>query len=394
MQNSRKVLLAILMGLYLPVIILQAQTTAPRSFYVRADGNDNNNGRSEDAPFETLEKAIEMASAGAIKTITVIGTFERVSISRKTGSSEIIITGKSNVLGEEEKAVFGGCGINGNGKIHFKRIQLSGLRISGNPTVTLGEGSIVTGGGISISIGDGSRGAVLNMVDNSIITGCANNGITAYEATINMSGDSKISNNGGAGIFIDNNWTGNGGTVILSGNALIDNNSGRGIEFESSGNYHQDGNLTMSGNATISNNKTSENGGGVFLQNGPIVISENAVIKNNTSGGSGGGIFGNVTLKGGKISGNTAKRGGGIFSYKLSEMSGGEISENKAEYGAGIAVIGGGTFNFTGGRITKNEAEFVGGGIYVLSEGKYNVKGGSVTGNTAGDGEGHDVFKQ
>jgi predicted outer membrane repeat protein len=106
-----------------------------------------------------------------------------------------------------------------------------------------------------------------------------------------------------------------------------------------------------------------------------------------------------------KVTSNTSKDGGGgiyISGGKLS-ITGGEISLNKAEYGAGIYTNvyrttfdnGKAEVTFSGGVITKNEAEFVGGGVYIATNSVFTQSGkGSINGNTAGDGEGENIFRQ
>ena len=108
-----------------------------RSYYVCADGDDeNNNGRSEDTPVKTINKALEMATAGAVKRITVIGHLTSFR-ARNTGTTEILITGKQN-CSEEEKAVICGPGkdawysydnyarcVSGNSIIRFEYIELT-----------------------------------------------------------------------------------------------------------------------------------------------------------------------------------------------------------------------------------------------------------------------------
>jgi hypothetical protein len=47
-----------------------ATQTAEHSYYVSANGNDKNDGRSEDAPFKTFAKAVDAALKGTVKTVT------------------------------------------------------------------------------------------------------------------------------------------------------------------------------------------------------------------------------------------------------------------------------------------------------------------------------------
>ena len=72
-MNFLKKMVVLFVFLWMTVTLIAQE--APRSYYVRADGDDeNNNGRSEDTPFKTLTKAVDSASKGAVKTITILGT--------------------------------------------------------------------------------------------------------------------------------------------------------------------------------------------------------------------------------------------------------------------------------------------------------------------------------
>jgi predicted outer membrane repeat protein len=362
-----------------------AQTTIQRSLYVSAQGDDNNNGRSEATPYKTLGKAVEAANAGVIKTITVIGTIDDEYI-RQSGADEILITGKADASGAERAVISRGVSV--YGKVRFTHIRLAEIGgDSSGATVTLGVGVVVTnpnGGGVEDNI------KTLIMTDDAIITGCKGAGVSIIYGggSITMSGNASITNNG-KGIDA-------GMPVTMSGNAKVSANKGIGVRCSS---------LIMSGNAEISGNVNAEtdsqyeanNGGGARV--GSLTMSGNAKIINNSAKGSGGGIYvrgndSNSTISGNVlISGNTAKNGGGIYlSGGTLTMEGGEFSNNKAEYGAGVYVERR-TFNHKGGTVTNNNAEYVGGGVYVQSRGTYTVGGGSVSGNNAGDG-GDDLFKQ
>ena len=103
---------------------------------------------------------------------------------------------------------------------------------------------------------------------------------------------------------------------------------------------------------------------------------------------------GDLVMRGGSISGNTAGvdgRGvvvnGGTFT-----MAGGTIQNNgdgDVSYGGGVAVIGG-TFTLTGGTIQNNGGDNVGygGGVYVGENGTLALTGGTITNNTARVGGG------
>ena len=382
-----------------------AQTTVQRSLYVSAQGDDSNNGRSEATPYKTLEKAVEMANAGVIKTIMVIGTittnWERFAISQ-SGADEILVTGKPDASGAERAVISKEVYV--DGKVRFTHIRLT--RVFGSATVTLGAGAVVANNPFYAGV----EVQTVIMTDDATITGCARRGVIG--STITMSDNASITNNYG-GI--------SGETVTMSGNAKVSDNKSRGVSCVTltmsenakiSGNVNSSpsgydggggvkcGTLTMSENAEISGNVSSRNdAGGVYVSS--LNMSGNAKIINNTSSMDGGGAYvsDNSTISGNAlISGNTAKNGGGIYftNYRGNPtltIEGGEISNNKAEYGAGVYVVGGNTFNHKGGIVTGNNAEYVGGGVYVQSRGTYTAGGGKVSGNIAGDG-GDEIFRQ
>jgi hypothetical protein len=424
---------------------------APRSYYVRADGNDDNNGRSEEAAFKTMTKAVEAAKAGIIKRITVIGTITAPNsfTIEAAGTDEILITGKADA-GDVEKAVITAYIFISGSKVRFTHIKLDvshsptskgGIRVF-NSTVTLDENTLVTDEtakknrkSIGSVFGIGATGeneATLIMSGNAAIV-CVDashimeNTDDRGKSSLVMSGSAKISGSTEDGIYKIT-------TVTMSGNAEISGNAGNGI-YGYEGIYEQrygDSLVTMSGNAQVSNNGkagiyrasvtmsdsakvTGNKGEGIrgveddtiTLQGnaevsansltgvhakGPLTLSGSANVSNNKGGGVviEGGI---LTINGGTISGNNGKNGGGVYvNGGTCSINDGTITANKAEYGAGV-YINAGALAFKGGSITGNEAEFVGGGVYVKSGTTYTAGAGVVSGNTAGDG-GANVFRQ
>jgi hypothetical protein len=398
-----------------------AQAQTERSLYVSATGDDSNNGRSEGAAYKTLRKAVEAASAGVVKTITIIGRIDGgwyypdggqkdINAIINTGSDEILITGKPG-----EGSILNQVKVE-SGKIRFTHIRLIGddyrgyiipaLDISSPGTVTLGTGVVVSGivrfSGISL--------VTMTMTDDAIITGSKStretigHGVIIGEngnASITMSGNSQITGNEGCGIYFEKEEypvvrRKINAKIAMSGNASITNNSGRGIgggiaTVTMSGNSkvsnNKDGGiycseLTMSENAEISSNTTQWGGGGVYVD-GKVTMSGNAKIIDNMAQEDGGGVYGLVTISGNAvISGNKAETGGGV--YGLVTISGNaEISGNTAKNGGGIYINPDrrNTSTQDGGKISGNKAEF-GAGVYV-SQGTFTLKKGTVTGNEA-----------
>jgi predicted outer membrane repeat protein len=380
-----------LFGLLLSIyFVLSAQTTS-RSYFVKADGDDTNNGRSEETAFKTISKAIQMAKAGAVRTITLLGKFGDIDF-ENTGSNEIIITGKPDA-NETEKAFIGCTVISGVSNIKFCYIDIS------DRDSQYGGGLVITG-----------KGAIGTLGVGSIVQDCSNHGVTVKEgAILNMIENSIVTNNWdyeGGGIYLE------GGTLNMKDNAVVKGNqalqrrtvaglsggTGGGIAGRSS-RYGERCSISISDNAQIIDNTAVANGGGILLSGGTLNISGKVVVSNNTATDNGGGIYayGNMQIDGSvTISSNTAKKGGGIFIYDGKSIYNGiNITENKAEYGAGIYLDGNGVeLLMNSGNFSKNIAEYVGGAIYIATGATYTQGKITTTGNSAGDGEGHDVFKQ
>jgi predicted outer membrane repeat protein len=362
-----------------------------------------------------MEKALEMAKMGVVKTITVIGAIGGFSAD-SLGNDEILITGKPDASQAEKAKI--------NGEVNVERSNISfayitienqggdGIYSGYYSKITLGQDAVVQN--CERGVGYGPE---LLLTHNAMITGCTEDGVNTSSASVTMTDDSSITNCGGYGIRAGSRG------VLLSGNAKISGNKRGGVR---DGGRGYGGTLTLSDNAEISNNTNTDDyseagGGGVrvvkLVMNGGRIINNTAksngggvyiedememnggLISNNTATGQGGGVYvgsrvETLKITGGEISGNRAERGGGVYAYRSTSVSGGTISGNKAEYGAGVYVRTYSSFTLTGGSISGNEAEFVGGGVYVESDSKYTATGGTVENNTAGDGVGNDVFNQ
>ena len=146
-MNKLKIFAALAV-LLLATTGLFAQTGA--SYYVSAQGDNANNGLSEDKPLKSLLWAFMQAASGTIKKITVIGTlnetseisssmqkitgvvFVLLSNSEDKNTAEILITGKSGASGSE-RAVLSAKGsqagvlfIENDVKVRFEHIEISG----------------------------------------------------------------------------------------------------------------------------------------------------------------------------------------------------------------------------------------------------------------------------
>jgi hypothetical protein len=276
------------------------QFTRLAAIYVdAANGNDANNGRSEDKAFKTLEKALSMPFAGSFqpsKVIRVIGDYVINGSQTIDGAGKTTITRtdaadwQTNGQNDAVITVMGGV------QVSFKNITIDGkntgnadvfhrgLLIYGtNTTVTLDTGTVVTGKVEGETTGGGIS-----------LTG---------HASLVMKGDSAVQDSSapkGGGVYL------NQGSFTMEGNSVVKNNTVAGY----AGGVHVDGPsfFIMKGNATVTGNTAGDSGGGVVIA-GAFQMTESSVISLNTAAYRGGGVCqinGTFTLTGGTIYGSDA----------------------------------------------------------------------------------------
>jgi hypothetical protein len=289
-------------------------TTAVTSYFVHKDGNDSNNGLTEEYPFPTLLKAYTEAAQYPDRktTIVVLSDLESgvaVTLSPVTPAVEVVVI-KGKVAGfaitRNKEANDSVLEIAGGAKIRFENIKVNGIKstdvhnraikLSGAQTeVTLGNGAVITG---------------------------------------RMSSSSQI--NGGSGVFV----TGGAKLVMDGGSAVTgcvgSGDYGAGVHVYGSGSL-----LTINEGAAISENTAYDYGGGVSVREGGAVVMNGGTIRGNklTYSGTGygggvyiGGISSMFTMNWGVISGNMAGltaakgHGGGVYlSSGTFAMNGGVI---------------------------------------------------------------------
>lgn len=124
-------------------------------------------------------------------------------------------------------------------------------------------------------------------------------------------------------------------------------------------------------------------------------------ISNNSSAYGGGAFFvisdtleQTITIKGGKMTNNTAPFGGFMVVYTsesstdprpVINLEAGNITSNKATAGNGGAFfLNGATFTMLGGEISSNTATANGGAIYSTNKSPVTISNGTISNNAAG----------
>jgi hypothetical protein len=314
-KNMMKKICALIVCMIMCGAALFAQT-AGAAYYVSAEGNNKNDGLTEETAFKTLEMAvIEAAASETIKTVTVSGTLNQVSESEALVG--MILAGDVSVF------------------TIMMTVGAKPLLITGLPNAPAG------------------RRAVLSAVGTQKIGVYVGGGVIRFEH-IEISGSPE------RGLVV-----GRDSSVTLGPGSVVRNNQNGGVGVYGAKDERKAGLLILDG-GIVENNKRENSGGGIFV-NGAFTmkrgsIRNNTVVPDKDEVAYGGGIFIQssepVTIEGGDITGNTAGYGGGIYiSEGRVTMTGGTVSDNTATKGVGGVVVSeGATFNQRGGTISGNKA--------------------------------------
>jgi hypothetical protein len=363
----------------------------------------------------SLRAAIAIANAAKTSdTIVFASSLNGQTITLTSGelliTSDVTIAGpgkdKLTISGDNASRVFE---LSNKAKTHLPQVSLSGMTISN------GDGQI------------GGTGGAINNYGTLTISNCTLSGNTAGLANggaINNYGTLTISNS----VLSDNSAAiggaiGNGGTLTVNGCILTGNSATGGLAEGGAISSAGSGLVTVSG-STLSDNSAPGSGsgsgtglgGGIWIEFGTLNLSGCTLSGN--SAWKGGGIFtGNsgpstLNISGCTLTDNSATFLGGAISIGVSwtvTVSGSVVGPatvnntalagNSALWGGGIFVGGGGTLTVSGSVIgsptvgVPGNSASQGGGIYVDSGATVTVKNhSSITGNTAPAGSGADVY--
>jgi hypothetical protein len=270
-------------------------------WYVASSGNDSTGNGSGTAPFESVQKAVDVIAATYATRWP--GYQTDPAPARILVSGDIVTGGATNGLVDISDSV---------------------LYNAYPPIILTGKGPGTNAGTLDAT---GHSKRVL-YIDNADLTLGDNLTLTGGDAA-----------NDGGGVYIED------GNFTMIGNAAISDNEAVG---DGGGVYAYFGNITISGNAVISGNEAGGNGGGMLMYNGNIIMS-GGTVSGNQATQAGGGVYiahGNITMSGGTISDNTAStNGGGVY----------VAYDGAFEMGGGI-ITGGAVYPYSGTTYPANTA--------------------------------------
>ncbi len=265
-------------------------------------------------------------------------------------------------------------------------------------------------------VSDANGGGIYNnagtvTINDSTVTGNTaydGGGVHNFHGTVNITSSDVTFNeawNEGGGLVESTLTTTNLNNATVSGNTA---HRGGGI-------YVDFGTLNAD-LSTITGNTAAVHGGGIYVDNGGVVFQNGSITFNTAASGRGGGVYNNygssLELTNASVDDNAASdEGGGIITPGYTEITGGTVSNNTAGFeGGGVhvanfesiaeLVVDGATFSgntadrggaiySAGGTVDlsnatvgpNNVANYGGGGGIRNEEGSLNLSDTSVDGN-------------
>lgn len=411
-----------------------AATAAATDYYVAANGSDDNNDGSSDAPFASIDKAISTATTSGDVIHVKPGTYATTTQWGPNLTVKLIGTGTSrnDVI------------IQSDGTYRTLRMAagswLENVTVVGNTDIT----KVDKGGAIEMSGGtvtncvvrdgtakgtdDNNKNAGGNIYSSStasLIVDCVISGGRAQNRGGNVCLDQGTLRNctitggltsDGSGQNIGGNvWTYqgkienctiSGGSAVQGGNVYLWNVNASvtggsladGTASQSGGNvYLRQGSIsgaTLSRGATTSNNN-SQGGGNVYAEGyeGGATLISSCVLEAGTAKNRGGNAFllaatiENSTVSGGKIVDNASGIGGNVFMNNANALvSGCTVSSGEVDARGGNIFMLAGTIQDStvkDGVCANPTDQYWGGGNIFIQGGKISrctVTGGSITG--------------
>ncbi|MDO4854137.1 MAG: InlB B-repeat-containing protein [Coriobacteriia bacterium] len=278
--------------------------------------------------------------------------------------------------------ITGGAGVGAGGILldgNYSTLELNDVTVVGNTSDTsfFATGYNITGDGGGVTLQGAESKLIMNhseISENHSERDGAGVAVTGKSCSISLKNGSLIDSNRAAG---------DGGGVALSERWAK-------ITLESD---------SRANRCLIFNNTAEDDGGGIYINKSDAEVSidgADSQISSNHAKDNGGGIFVDassteITIDKGKIDGNYADEGGGIYHNASGGYvylkNGGAISGNSAEDGNGGGIYSyynGTEINLNNGSISGNTSEGDGGGLYLNDCAEVHLTNGSkIEGNEA-----------
>lgn len=245
--------------------------------------------------------------------------------------------------------------------------------IGNNKTLTIDlDGHNIYYSGTNSNIFTIESGATLNLIDSSV-------GVVQYGKWNDSTGKYEVSTS-------DNGGREFTGGIIYGGVGIYETLQPFVYNLLSGGAIINWGTINIDG-VNIAGNSVEGNCGAISNCGGTVNLISGCICDNKASNGSGGAIYNNggtFNMSGGLIDGNDAYRGAIIVRGAEFNLSGGTISNNTArQYMIDVTPLGDtyGSVNMTGGTVTGNVCNSVGGAFFVRSGCSFTMSGGQITDN-------------
>ncbi len=349
-------------------------------WYVATTGSPANNCLGPATPCDTLQRAIDLASAG--DTINVAADTFTVP----AGPAVVTVT-KSLILSGGWNSGF--TAQSGATVVDGQNARRGMLIDSGAPTTIISftlKNGLVNTGAITGGAGIASSSPVVlidvTLQDNESLGG--GGGLLALD-TVTLT----------RGLIQANSCTSStchGAGVSVDGSAMV-----KGTAFVANTGAHVGGGLFVAGNLTISNarfegNQADHSGGGLYTN---LLVLTDTVFYTNTVGWQGGALYawGQASLMRPIARDNQAQdEGGGFLMVGPAVITSGTIESNQSLIAAGGGIASYGPLDLRDTAVISNSASTFGGGV--RSNGGITVTGGLVKGNTADRGGGVHIEYQ
>ena len=339
-----------------------------RPYFVSQDGSDDQSCGSSSNPFQTIQKAIDVADDA-----------DTIFVSPGIYSEQIDFLGKNIVVkGENKETTI----IDRSGDLILINLSAINDTTASLQGFTIKNGISDSGGGIYCN---NTKIKLSDLIIEKNLSNGPGGGIFIGDTSLvkieNVHIDSNITNGEGGGIYVSNN-----STVDVINSTIKSNSAGVG-----SGIYISNNSTVNIINSILISNTSSTNGGGIFIGDTSLVTLENVHIDSNITNGEGGGIkiLNNsiVDINNSTIESNIADiEGGGIkiSNNSIVDINNSTIESNIADIeGGGIKISNNSTVDIINSTIKSNIANMDGGGIKVLNNSTIDIISSIIESNIA-----------